>query len=101
MADRFKSMTELMQLTEENTDWIINSIDRNSNVIITAIHGGAIEPANTELAEVTAEKGGFDYLTFKAIRTKGNAELHMTSRHYDEAKLMKIIAKHQYAMTIH
>ena len=101
MSDRFKSMTELMEHTVENTDWIINSIDRNSNVIITAIHGGAIEPATTELAELTAEKGGFDYFTFKAIRTKGNAELHVTSRHYDEPKLMKMIANNQYAIAIH
>ena len=101
MSDRFKSMTELMELTEENTDWIINSIERNSNVIITAIHGGAIEPATTELAELTAEKGGFDYFTFKAIRTKANAELHVTSRHYDEPKLMKMIANNTYAIAIH
>ena len=101
MSDRFKSMTELMELTEENTDWIINTIERNSNVIITAIHGGAIEPATTELAELTAEKGGFDYFTFKAIRTKANAELHVTSRHYDEPKLMKMIANNTYAIAIH
>ena len=101
MSDRFKSMTELMDLTEENTDWIINTIERNSNVIITAIHGGAIEPATTELAELTAEKGGFDYFTFKAIRTKANAELHVTSRNYDEPKLMKMIANNPYAIAIH
>ena len=70
MADQFKSMTELMQLTEENTDWIINSIDRNSNVIITAIHGGAIEPATTELAELTAEKVVLTTLRLKQLEQK-------------------------------
>ncbi|AYX89700.1 poly-gamma-glutamate hydrolase family protein [Staphylococcus cohnii] len=101
MSDRFKSMTELMDYTEENTDWVIHSIKRNSNIIITAIHGGAIEPATTELAELTAEKGSFDYFTFKAIRTKANSELHVTSRRYDEPKLMKMIANNPYAIAIH
>ncbi|WP_210137204.1 poly-gamma-glutamate hydrolase family protein [Staphylococcus sp. GDH8C109P] len=101
MSDRFKSMTELMEHTVENTDWIIHSVERNSNVIITAIHGGAIEPATTELAELTAENGGFDYFTFKAIRTKANSELHVTSRHYDEPKLMKMIVNNPYAIAIH
>lgn len=53
------------------------------------------------MAELTAEKGGFDYFTFKAIRTKANAELHVTSRNYDEPKLMKMIANNPYAIAIH
>ena len=57
--DRFKSMKELENVTVENEDWEIETDDKDSNVSILAIHGGGIEPATTELAQVIADKGNF------------------------------------------
>ncbi|SCT05620.1 poly-gamma-glutamate hydrolase family protein [Staphylococcus caeli] len=101
MADKYKSMTELEANTNENDDWEIETRDLEGDVIITAIHGGGIEPGTTELADWTAQKGNFDYFTFKGMRSKGNEELHVTSRHYDEPVLMEMIKPKSKAVALH
>lgn len=44
--------------------------DLDSQVIISAIHGGAIEPGTTEIADLTAQKGDFDYFILKEQNQK-------------------------------
>lgn len=101
MADKFKSMTELMEQTSEGDDWEVQAEDRSSNAIITAIHGGGIEPGTTELAALTAAKGNFDFYSFKGTRSKGNQDLHVTSTHYDEPTIKDKIKSKDIAVAIH
>ena len=54
---------------------------------------GGIEPGTTELAQVIAEKGGYNYFSFKGIRSKGNNELHVTSTHYDNKQALDLVKK--------
>ena len=82
--DKFKSMTELKELTKEGKDWEIEFENRSSMVTILAIHGGGIEPATTELAYTIAHRGDYNYFSFKGMRSEGNNELHVTSTHYDD-----------------
>ncbi|WP_259339454.1 poly-gamma-glutamate hydrolase family protein [Staphylococcus xylosus] len=56
MTDKYNSMSELEAETTENSDWEIVTRDLDSQVIITAIHGGGIEPGTTEIADLTAQK---------------------------------------------
>lgn len=101
MADQYKSMTELAANTTENSDWTVIRRDLNSQVIISAIHGGAIEPGTTEIADLTSQKGDFDYFTFKGTKSKGNEVLHVTSRHYDQPDMMEMVKDKSYAIAIH
>ena len=99
--DRFKSMKELENVTVENEDWEIETDDKDSSVSILAIHGGGIEPATTELAQVIADKGIIiifllrDYVV-KAIM---NCMLHLqiTMTH----KLLKLLKKVKRAIALH
>ncbi|HBO2457107.1 TPA: poly-gamma-glutamate hydrolase family protein, partial [Pseudomonas aeruginosa] len=99
--DRFKSMKELENVTVENEDWEIETEDKDSNVSILAIHGGGIEPATTELAQVIADKGNYNYFSFKGLRSKGNNELHVTSTNYDDPQAIKIVEKSERAIALH
>ena len=66
--DKFKSMTELKELTKEGKDWEIECENRSSIVTILALHGGGIEPATTELAYTIAHCGDYNYFSFKGMR---------------------------------
>lgn len=101
MSDKYSSMTELEDKTEEGIDWERSTREKNSAVLISAIHGGAIEPGTTEIADLISEKGGFDFYNFKGIKSKNNEELHVTSHHYDEPVLNKLISEKEYALAIH
>lgn len=91
--DRFKSMKELENVTVENEDWEIETDDKDSNVSILAIHGGGIEPATTELAQVIADKGNYNYFLLRDYVVKAimNCMLHLqiTMTH----KLLKLLKK--------
>lgn len=99
--DKFKSMKELEKSTVEHEDWEIEKFDRESHISILAIHGGGIEPATTELAKVIAEKGNYNYFSFKGLRSKGNNELHVTSIHYDEPQALEFVEKSERAIALH
>ncbi|NQD97472.1 poly-gamma-glutamate hydrolase family protein, partial [Staphylococcus xylosus] len=75
MTDKYNSMSELEAETIEHSDWEIVSRYLDSQVIITAIHGGGIEPGTTEIADLTAQKGKYDYFSFKGTKSKGNEDL--------------------------
>lgn len=101
MVDRFKSMTDLMSQTIEGVDWEILTKEAEKSTIITAVHGGAIERGTTELALLMSERGEYDLYTFKGVRRNKNNELHVTSRHFDEPKLLHMVKNNQRAISIH
>lgn len=82
--DLYTSMTELMEDTEEGSDWELNYNNNQSNALIAAIHGGNIEPGTTEVAKLAATKGAYNYYSFQGIRSTNNANLHVTSVNFDE-----------------
>lgn len=101
MIDQFNSMTELMLHTSEGEDWEIHTRQTAQSMIITAVHGGAIERGTTELAQSISERGNYDFYTFKGVRHNKNHELHVTSRHFDEPKLLQMINDNRHAISVH
>ena len=99
--DKFKSMTELKELTKGGKDWEIECENRSSIVTILALHGGGIEPATTELAYTIAHCGDYNYFSFKGMRSKGNNELHVTSTHYDDQIALDLVRGSQRTVAIH
>ena len=65
--DTYKSMTELVR---NEKDWMIETQDRNSKSLITAIHGGGIECGTSELALLVSELSNSNYFTFKGLKPK-------------------------------
>ncbi|WP_278925703.1 poly-gamma-glutamate hydrolase family protein [Staphylococcus auricularis] len=101
MVDQFASITELMEHTIEGKDWEIITTNRDSEILVTAVHGGAIERGTSELAQLIAEEGAFNYYTFKAIRSNHNDALHVTSSHFDEPILHDMVKNSSNVLSIH
>lgn len=101
MVDHFVTMKELLTYTHEGEDWEIQTCERDSPVLITAVHGGAIERGTTEIAKYLSEIGNFSFYSFKGVRKNKNNELHVTSTHFDEPKLKKIVSEHAQIISIH
>lgn len=101
MADKYKSMTELINSTTEGSDWDFEIYDTSSSVISMAIHGGGIEPGTTELAKLLAEKSGYNYFSFVAKLPSGNSDLHVTSTKYDAVRIIEKIQDSTHSISIH
>lgn len=99
--DKYATMTQLMSLTTEGTDWKIETNKvTNANTLVSAIHGGGIEPGSSELAKLTSEISGQNYYSFMGIRSSGNSDLHVTSTRFDEPKLLSMLNV-PYTVAIH
>lgn len=101
MADLYGSMTELMENTEQGKDWEIHFEEKHPNVLIAAIHGGAIEIGTSEITKLTSEIGDYSYFRFEGIRPSNNSELHVTSTNYDEPNVMRLAANRNIFVTFH
>lgn len=99
--DAFSSMSQLMDETTEGSDWEITTTDRGSDVLVAAIHGGGIEPATSQLANLIASTGGYNYYSFQGVRPTNNNELHVTSTNYDEPIIQSMQSTANRTVTIH
>lgn len=100
--DQYQNFSELKQDTTENKDWKISTKHRKSNnILITAIHGGGIEPGTTELARRISNIGNYDYYSFQGLLPNDNEKLHITSTNYDEPKLLKMLDDTKDTVSIH
>ena len=95
--DRYNNFQELKTNTKEHKDWrIVTKERKHHDILVTAIHGGGIEPGTTELARRISNVGHYDFYSFEGLRKKNNDQLHITSTNYDEPKLhqmLKLLSK--------
>ncbi|WP_251516608.1 MULTISPECIES: poly-gamma-glutamate hydrolase family protein [Staphylococcus] len=101
MVDRFKSMTELFDEMEQGVDWEVQVRKSDQPILITAVHGGAIERGTTELGRCVSDKGDYNFYTFKGIRKNKNNELHVTSEHFDDPTLNEMVEQNDIAVSLH
>ncbi|PTI16451.1 poly-gamma-glutamate hydrolase family protein, partial [Staphylococcus xylosus] len=73
----------------------------NKDILITAIHGGGIEPGTSELAKIISKKGNFNLYSFEGLLKSNNAKLHITSTNFDDPKLKDMIYKSNESISIH
>ena len=100
-TDRYADFTELKR-NDKNKDWRIKTKHRkNKDILVTAIHGGGIEPGTTEIARRISNVGKYNFYTFEGLRKSNNDQLHVTSTHFNEPildKLLKTLKKHYLYM---
>ena len=98
--DFFADLDELKSEFKQGKDYEIRLLDRKSKVTIVAPHGGGIEAGTSELAHaVSGDKYNlFDFcaLSFDA-RTKG----HVTSTHFRDPQLSKLIDQSTICVSLH
>ena len=74
---------------------------KDNNILLTAIHGGGIEPGTTELARRVSNVGKYNFYSFEGLRKHNNDQLHVTSTNYDEPKLINMLEKSNETISIH
>lgn len=100
--DYYSNFEELKENTIEGKDWRIKTKNRKDNhILVTAIHGGGIEPGTTELARRVANIGEYDFYTFEGLMPKHNERLHITSTVFDEPTLLKMLDHSDETISIH
>lgn len=100
MPDKYASFSELASYEVYNQDYKIQFEIRPSNIIMLAIHGGGIETGTSELA-VGLAGNEYSYYIFEGLKKAGNADLHITSTHFDEPHALTIISKEDYVVSFH
>ncbi|WGI73320.1 poly-gamma-glutamate hydrolase family protein [Sinorhizobium meliloti] len=93
--DRYASFYELARTEVLDEDYAIESLDRQSEVIVVAPHGGWIEPGTTEITKAIAD-GDLSYYVFVGLKPgKRHEDLHVSSERFDEPTALALIAKSQ------
>jgi len=100
MPDAYTCFEALSRRQVRDKDYRIRIARGSGDVAVMAIHGGGIEPGTTEIAEAVAA-GGHGFYTFSGLKSSGNADLHITSRQFDEPSGVALAARARTVVTIH
>ncbi|BCU51736.1 hypothetical protein JCM2421_05080 [Staphylococcus auricularis] len=100
-SDYYENFKEMKKDNTEGEDYQIDHQNADSDILITAIHGGGIEPGTTELAKVTADKGEYNMYTFRGLLKEHNSRLHVTSTEFNEPRLIRMIKRSKVVVSLH
>jgi phage replication-related protein YjqB (UPF0714/DUF867 family) len=101
LADRYRNFADLAASEVDGVDYRIRFVDRPSSILVMAPHGGCIEPTTSEIAAAIA---GDDHVLYRFEGLKPerpHADLHLTSRHYDEPQAVAAVAKADIVIVVH
>jgi phage replication-related protein YjqB (UPF0714/DUF867 family) len=97
---KYRSFEELAANETDGVDYRIRERYGLSGIAVIAIHGGGIEPGTTEIAEAVAGERHAFY-TFSGLKPSGNACLHITSRHFNEPRGLRLVQHARTVVSIH
>lgn len=100
MADRYSSFIDLAANERLDIDYRIRVLDRGSETVILAPHGGWIEPETSEIAEAIAG-AVFSFYAFEALRNAPHGRFHITSHRFDEPKAVALVNRSWTAIAVH
>ena len=98
--EKYSSYENLSKTEVAGKNYRIRTRHGNSGILLMAPHGGGIEPGTTEIAEAIAGNR-HSFYTFSGIKAKGNADLHITSRNFDEPEGVHMAQTSYAVVTIH
>jgi phage replication-related protein YjqB (UPF0714/DUF867 family) len=99
--DLYPRYSALAAAFEEGTDYRVISRARKSTVLVTAIHGGSIEPGTSELARLVAGRNHSLYLFESLLRSGTGWKHHITSTHFDEPRATDLVSASRTVVSIH
>lgn len=98
--EKYPSYEILSQNEVAGRDYRIRKRRGETGIALIAPHGGGIEPGTSEIAEAIAGRH-HSFYTFSGIKPRGNADLHITSRNFDEPEGVRIAETSDAVVTIH
>ncbi|GAK13596.1 poly-gamma-glutamate hydrolase family protein [Geomicrobium sp. JCM 19039] len=97
--DRYETYDELKMQHMKGQDYDIH-VSAKQRMII-APHGGGIEPGTSELTRLLAERTGMGFYIFEGRQRSGNADMHITSTHFDEPTCVHVVGESTTTLAIH
>ena len=97
---RYNTFEQLQEKEIQGIDYQIVWQNGGSGFAIMAHHGGGIEPGTTEIARAVAG-ADHSFYSFMGLKKKGNLDLHITSRQFDEPTGTGIANNSKTILTIH
>ncbi len=99
--DAYTGYADLAAHESEGKDYRrVQRLPKKARVAHIAIHGGAIEPPTTQLADHAAGDRHAFY-SFEGLKSSGNSALHITSTRFDEPKGRQVVAAVDYTVSWH
>jgi phage replication-related protein YjqB (UPF0714/DUF867 family) len=100
MPDKYSSFDELFRNETAGTDFSIAVRLAGESFAVIAPHGGGIEAGTSEIADALSAED-FSYYAFNGLKLSGNADLHITSTHFDEPMSLIVTNHSSVVITIH
>ena len=100
MADRYSSFFDLAANERLDIDYRIRVLDRGSDTVILAPHGGWIEPETSQIAEAVAGSD-ISFYAFEALANGPHGHFHITSHRFDEPEAVSLVGRCGTAVAIH
>src|SRR4051812_27648221 len=100
MADKYGNFGELAAHERSGIDYRVLLRRARTTFDIVAPHGGGVEPGTSELADAVAAET-FSFYAFEGLKASGNADLHITSTHFDEPLCLALIRDCCTIVTLH
>jgi len=100
MTSPYRSFKELREREVEGRDYRIRIDLKDEHVLVTAPHGGKIEPGTAEIAEAIADND-YSFYSFEGLKANGNGVLHIESHLFDEPCALQAVEKADIVITIH
>jgi phage replication-related protein YjqB (UPF0714/DUF867 family) len=97
---KYSTYGELRRFERHGVDYCIHTRKGGSGIAVIAPHGGGIEPGTMETADEVAGNEHAFYC-FEGLKTRGNSDLHITSKNLDEPGLLRIVRSAELAITVH
>lgn len=95
----FRDFSELVLKTNKDRDYHIHLRQGSSEIVVTAVHGGGVEPLTSEVAAAIAgdEHSLYD---LQGIRPANNDELRIPVANYDEMRLRFLLERSQVCLSV-
>jgi len=98
--DKYSGFEHLSANESRGVDYEVRLRHGSSGIAVISIHGGAIEPGTSEIAEAVAG-AEHTFYTLRGIKKTGNTDLHITSTRFDEPVALEIACNSETVISIH
>lgn len=101
--DLYQNFQELVDKESIKNYRIVSDFktQRTNKILVFSPHGGGIEKGASEIVKDLSALGKFNFYLFEGLKMEENKLLHITSTNFNEPELIKLLANHHTAISIH